>query len=188
MWGRTVSLQPQLSRASSMPSTKSLVAYYERMECNNSLNKDIKMDNDSPRLSYETYQEQAICVSKVADPSNNTLNKYILIKCPTLSPPHGQTMHTALDSPHVEDMVININLLYDPNAPMEPKLWNRNFHPISLHSLMEHLASDSKNIKDSLNFIAKYISNKQVDSSKSNDLEDFYGIGKAIWNFISSVY
>ena len=53
---------------------------------------------------------------------------------------------------------------------------------------MEHLASDSKNIKDSLNFIAKYISNKQVDSSKSNDLEDFYGIGKAIWNFISSVY
>ena len=98
-----------------MPSTKSLVAYYERMECNNSLNKDIKMDNDSPRLSYETYQEQAICVSKMADPSNNTLNKYILIKCPTLSPPHGQTMYTALDSPHVEDMVININLLYDPN-------------------------------------------------------------------------
>ena len=40
-----------------MSSTKSLVAYHERMECNNSLNKDIEMDNDSPGLSYKTHQE-----------------------------------------------------------------------------------------------------------------------------------
>ena len=53
---------------------------------------------------------------------------------------------------------------------------------------MEHLVLDSKNIQDSLNFMAKYISNKQVDSSKSNNLEDFHGIDKAVWNFISSVY
>jgi len=57
VWGRTVSLQLQLSKASSMSSTKSLVAYHERMECNNSLNKDIEMDNDSPGLSYKTHQE-----------------------------------------------------------------------------------------------------------------------------------
>jgi len=53
---------------------------------------------------------------------------------------------------------------------------------------MKHLVLDSKNIKDSLNFIAKYISNKQVNFSKSNNLEDFHGIGKAIWNFISFIY
>jgi len=47
---------------------------------------------------------------------------------------------------------------------------------------------DVKNIKNSLNFIARYITNKQVDSSKLNDLKDFNGIGEAIWNFISSVY
>jgi len=35
--------------------------------------------------------------------------------------------------------------------------------------------------------MARYISNKQVDSLKSNDLEDFNSIGKAIWNFISLV-
>ena len=186
--GRTVSLLPQLSKASSMSSTKSLVAYHERMECNNSLNKDIKMDEDSSGLFYKTHQEQAICVSKAADLSNNILNKHVLIERPTSSPPHGQTVHPALGSPHIEDTVININLLYDPNAPMKPKLWNRNFHPISLHGSMEHLASDSKNIKDSLNFMAKYISNKQVNFSKSNDLENFHGIGEAIWNFISSVY
>ena len=39
-----------------------------------------------------------------------------------------------------------------------------------------------------LNFIAKYIANKQVDTSKVNNLEDFIGISKAVWNFISTVY
>ena len=48
--------------------------------------------------------------------------------------------------------------------------------------------SNAKNIKDSLKFIAKYISNKQVEPSKANNLVDFNGIGNAVWNFISSVY
>jgi len=56
---------------------------------------------------------------------------------------------------HTDDTVINIQLPYDPSAPTEPKLWDGSFHPISLHSSMEHLALDSKNIKDSLNFMAK---------------------------------
>ena len=77
-------------------------------------------------------------------------------------------------------MVINIQLLYDPSAPIEPELWDRSFHPISLYGSIEHLALDSKNIKDFLNFMAKYISNKQVDSSKSNNLEDFHGMGEAV--------
>jgi len=49
---------------------------------------------------------------------------------------------------------------------MEPDLWD--------------IALDSKNIKNSLNFIAKYITNKQVDLAKSNNLEDFKSIGEAI--------
>ena len=71
---------------------------------------------------------------------------------------------------------------------MELKLWDGNFHPISLHRSIKYLALDSKNIKNSLNFIVKYITNKQVNPVKPNDLEDFNGIGKVIWNFISSVY
>ena len=71
---------------------------------------------------------------------------------------------------------------------MEPDLWSGNFHPISLHGSIEHIASDTKNIKDSLNFMARYITNKQVDSSRVNDLEDLNGIGEFIWNFISLVY
>ena len=39
-----------------------------------------------------------------------------------------------------------------------------------------------------LNFLAKYIRNKQVNNGKVNDLRDFDGMGDAIWNFLSSVY
>ena len=36
--------------------------------------------------------------------------------------------------------------------------------------------------------MTKYITNKKIDSSKANDLEDFKGIGEAVWNYISSIY
>jgi len=36
--------------------------------------------------------------------------------------------------------------------------------------------------------MAKYIQNKQVNSGKVNDLNDFDGMGDAIWNFISAIY
>ena len=36
--------------------------------------------------------------------------------------------------------------------------------------------------------MARYIANKQVNSSKANNLEDFNSIRKFIWNFISLVY
>ena len=53
---------------------------------------------------------------------------------------------------------------------------------------MEHLISDTKSIKDSLAFMAKYMGNKQLDLTRSNEIEDFKSIGEAIWSFISSVY
>ena len=36
--------------------------------------------------------------------------------------------------------------------------------------------------------MAKYIVKKQVNLAKSDDLEDFKGIGEVIWNLISLVY
>jgi len=84
--------------------------------------------------------------------------------------------------------VINIQLPYDLNSPTEPDLWSSNFHPISLYGSIEQIASDYKSIKDSLNFMARYIKNKKVNASKANDLSNFDGMGDSIWNFISSVY
>ena len=87
-----------------------------------------------------------------------------------------------------DNNVINIQLPYDLNAPTELDLWSSNFHPISLHGSIKQIASNTKNIKNSLNFMARYISNKKVNPSKTNDLSDFDGIGDSIWNFISLVY
>jgi len=51
--GRTFLPKLQVSRDFSMSSTKSSVVYHEKMECNNALNEDLDMDNDSPALLYE---------------------------------------------------------------------------------------------------------------------------------------
>ncbi|KAL9714157.1 hypothetical protein Ac2012v2_8354 [Leucoagaricus gongylophorus] len=169
--GRTFSPKVQVSRDSSMSSTKSSVVYHEKMEHNNALNEDIDMDDDPPALSYKTSQEKAIRVSMVADPNTGTLNKRVTVNHSTTTPQRGPAERPI--PPHGDDAVINIQLPYDPYAPTEPDLWDD---------------SDSKSIKDSLNFMAKYIANKQVDPAKSNNLEDFNGIGEAIWNLISSVY
>jgi len=79
--------------------------------------------------------------------------------------------------------IINIQLLYDIQVLTKSELWSGLFHPISLHRSIEHFASDTKNIKVTLDFLAKYIKNKQV-----NNLNIFNGIGNTIWNFIFSVY
>ena len=71
---------------------------------------------------------------------------------------------------------------------MEPELWSGNFHPISLHGSIEQITLDTKSIKDSLNFMTRYISNKKVNPKTANDLKDFDGIGDMVWNFLSSVY
>jgi len=87
-----------------------------------------------------------------------------------------------------DNNVINIQLPYDPNAPTELELWSGSFYPISLYGSIEQITSDMKSIKDSLNFIVRYISNKKVNSGKANNLQDFNGMGDSIWNFISVVY
>jgi len=87
-----------------------------------------------------------------------------------------------------EESIINVQLSYNPNAPTEPELWSGSFHPISLHGLIKQITLDTKNIKVTLDFMAKYIANKQVNSSHANNLKEFDGMGNAIWKFISLVY
>jgi len=172
--------------------SRSPTPYHERMVRNNDM--DINNNNkSSPELSYETLQEKEIYLSMVTETQTNTRPPYdnLIVdnppQCdsgnhPTLTSPQGLTAYND------ENPFINIQLLYDPDVPTDPEIWNGRFHPISLHRSIKHIASDTKNIKDSLKFMAKYISNKQIELSKANDLDDFNGIGDAVWNFISSVY
>jgi len=39
-----------------------------------------------------------------------------------------------------------------------------------------------------LDRMAKYIQNKKINTSKSNDVVELKGISEAIWNFLSSFY
>jgi len=100
--------------------------------------------NECLELSYETEQEKVLRIGKVTNQQD------------TLRPPDTNNETTPSHVLH-EDDVINIQLPYDPQVPTEPELWSGSFHPISLHGSIEHFASDSKNIKVSLNFLAKYI-------------------------------
>ena len=162
-----------LSRESLMASSRRLTSYHDRMDTNMDFNPTI--EEPSLELSYETEQEKALWVSMAANHQETTRPSNV----------HNETPPT--QAPYEEE-VINIQLPYDLQAPTEPELWSGSFHFISLHGSIKHFASDSKNIKVSLNFLAKYIKNKQVNGGKVNKLNNFDGMGDAIWNFISSVY
>jgi len=185
--GRTLSYISNISRDISMSSTISSKAYHERIAWKNAMDVNDENNNKdvSPELSYETSQEKAICLSAAAKKQANMLptggnlthnsnSQHVLEKHPISIPTQGPIVQND------KSAFINIPLPYNPNAPMDPEIWGGSFHPISLHGLIEHIASNTKNIKDSLKFMAKYISNKQVDSAKANELDDFKGIGELV--------
>jgi len=162
------------------------------MELNNGMDIDSDPPVETPALSYKDKRDKAICLSKAAETTNNTrLQNGINEASNTLT---NQGNHVSADNsqaqpPRVDDDgVINIQLPYDPNGPTDSDLWSGSFHPISLHGSIEHFVSDSKNIKASLNFMAKYIQGKHINNGKANDLSNFNSMGDAIWNFISLVY
>jgi len=171
--GRNPASSVNLSRESSMASSRHSTPYHNRIDTDIDFNPTI--EELSLELSYETEQEKALQVSMVANHQE------------TMRPSNVHNEALPTQASHEEE-IINIQLPYDPQAPTEPELWSGSFHPISLHGSIEHFTSDSKNIKVSPNFLAKYIKNKQVNGGKVNELDDFDSMGDAIWNFISSVY
>jgi len=84
--------------------------------------------------------------------------------------------------------VINIQLNYNINQALDPEFWNGDFYTVSLHSFIEHLASDIKNIKDSLSRMCKYVLGKSINNDKANDIKDLEDVGKVAWEFLSVIY
>jgi len=171
--GETRPPNRNISRDSSMMSSGRATPYHDRM--GDDMDCDSMVGDSSPELSYKMIQEKVLCVSKAADQQE------------PMRPMGGysEAIPTHISN---KESVINVQLPYDPNAPTEPELWSGSFHPISLHGSIEQIASDAKNIKVTLDFMAKYIANKQVNSSHANNLKEFDGMGDVIWKFISSVY
>jgi len=190
--GRSSCIKKNLSRDTSMSSTCSSVIYHKRVTMNNGMDIDSDMPVEALALFYKTEQEKQLCLSKVTGTSNNTRPQDVNNGASSMQSDHVD--HVSPNETRGEascdnnDNVINIQIAYDPNVPTEPKLWSGNFQSISLYGSIEHIALDTKSIKDSLNFIVKYISNKKVNPKTANNLKDLDGIGNSVWNFISSVY
>ena len=89
--------------------------------------------------------------------------------------------------PTTTNNVFNIQLNYDIDQALDPESWDGEFRAVSLHGSMEHLVSDVKNIKESLRRMGNYIKDKSVNSNP-NDVKDLDGMGKAVWEFLSTVY
>ena len=161
------------------------------MEMNNGMDIDSDQPIEFPVLSYEEEREKEFRLREAAE-TTNTRPQDGNNEAFSIQANHGN--HVPLDSTCIQtpraddDNVINIQLPYNPNGPTEPDLWSGNFQSISLHGSVEYIASDLKNIKQSLNFMARYISNKKVNPKSSNNLNDFDGIGDTVWNFLFSVY
>ena len=173
-----------LSRESLMVSSSQSTPYHDRrddkMDCNSILG------DETPELSYETKQEKASYFSKANETTGNTRPQDESNKATHSNPECVFNMNQNEWFPCVEtsqdnnNNIINIQLPYDPNSPTELDLWSGNFYLISLHGSIEQIASNTKSIKDSLNFMARYIMNKKVNSSKANNLLDFKGIEDSI--------
>ena len=84
--GRSLLTKGNIFRNSSMFSMKLSIAYYEKMELNNAMVMNNKMDNISPALFYETDQEKALQVNKMAKQQVNTRFKYGKLVPPKLTP------------------------------------------------------------------------------------------------------
>ena len=126
--GRLFSHNSSISRDNSMSSTKSSVAYHERMEQNNGMDVDNLPNKDlSLELSYETTQEKTLCFSKVAENQTNMRPTQVNLTSNTC-PQHDFANHPN-STPSYRSTVqnegsafINILLLYNPNAPTDPKI------------------------------------------------------------------
>ena len=73
-----------------------------------------------------------------------------------------QNIAPALNNSTVDNSgeVFNIQLNYDIKQALDLNSWDSKFRTVSLHRLMEHSASDIKNIKESLQMMQRYILGK----------------------------
>jgi len=141
--GQTLSHSKSNSRMVLMSSSEALEPYCVKIEQLNDLSDFLVRESiDSSQLLYDNQRKGEIQVSRATDYENRVRKQCVAENAPTLT-------FTLVQC--VNDNVINIQLPYNLDCPIEPELWDRNFHPILLHGFIKHLSSDFKNIKESLN-------------------------------------
>jgi len=131
------------------------------MKRNNNLpDEDVWDLVDSFQLSYERNVEVSKSVSMATDNHPQRRSQHVSNEAPVLkstSKPQSEGVNNNNTNICLLQDVINIQLPYDVNQVTEQDSWDGNFHSISLHSTLKYLSSNSKNIKEFLHRMTKYI-------------------------------
>lgn len=175
--GHSLALSTHSPRTSSMSSSDCKEEYavrVKRISDRIDENKPVT-SSDSIQLKYATSKSQNSLVSKVANNTSSTCQQ------------HVSNVDLTLNLPQVNN-VVNVQLNYNINQALDLKSQNGEFHTVSLYGSIEYLASDVKNIKESLSRIDKYILDKSINSDKANNIKDLEGVGRVAWNFLLAIY
>ena len=134
--------------------------YHKRMEISNKLPEVNSIDSiNSFQLSYAITAKVGSSVSlvtnKKAASNSQHVNNPILKKGSKLCGNGKGILIKSVNTTPSEHMSDNVQIPYNVNQAVDPESWNSNFNSILLHSSMEHLVLDIKNIKKSLYHIKK---------------------------------
>jgi len=138
-----------------------------KRECDRMNENDPVTSAGSIQIEYTIQEDQNGQVSKAANNTNNVCQQHVSNEDPALNQPSGNN-------------VFNIQLNYNIDQALDPDSWDGEFYAVSLHGFMEHLASNIKNIKDSLYRMLKYVMGKSINEENANDIKDLEGIGKVV--------
>jgi len=100
---------------------------------------------DSSQLSYKEETKVGELARKAIDKDFTSTKQYVCNEVSALKKtpkPYskGRTIDKSTSSS--SESIINIQLIYNLDQSTEPDIWNGNFHSVSLHKSMEHIASD----------------------------------------------
>ena len=103
---------------------------------------------DSSQLSYKEETKVGELARKAIDKDFTSRKQYVCNEISALKKtpkPHGKGKGRTIDksTSSSSESIINIQLIYNLDQSTEPNIWNGNFHSVSLHKSMEHIASDT---------------------------------------------
>ena len=77
---------------------------------------------------------------------------------------------------------------YSANVPADPSLWDGNFTATSLFGTNEFLNSDVRNIACSLQRMACFLRQRNLEGRNGNNIRHLDPFGESAWDFISAIF
>jgi len=154
------------------------------------------MDNDS-MLSEEDYAAHITFQNNINEdivhsspPSNVLLFDFVLPPSQTLCVSNEDNPGLTLTIDIITSMEPSppMAIPYSANVPADPTLWDGNFMATSLFSTNEFLNSDINNISCSLQCMACFLRQRNLEGHNRNNIKQLDPFGQSGWNFILAIF